>query len=202
MVAIRIRRGLLGAVAKWASPTHPQLSTVVFRGNKMFATDGHRMVIVPTTFSSKALFGVSRSDIFAAVAAQEALAKEFPSERIESISIAWDPPNDKSEGKVEFHLRPGGGVMTVSARGLSKYPDVETAFKAFPRDGTQSPVGYLIDVAYLSAVTEVVEQNLEPLRAVRVTGCGAKFGDLGERPPLLLESGGGISFSIMPLRDL
>jgi hypothetical protein len=159
MVATRIRRGLLGAVAKWASPAHPELSTVVFRGKKMFATDGHRMVMVPTTFSSKTLFGVSRSDIIAAVAAQEALAKAFPSDSIESIEIAWDPdpPSDKVD----------------RGDGQCSYP-----------------------------IEEVIEQNLEPNGAVRVIGCGPKFGDLGERPPLLLESEGGISFAIMPLRDL
>jgi hypothetical protein len=183
---IDINARLLGAVAKWAYPDvdRPHINRVLFAKREIVATDGRRMVIVPTEYDG-APFCVDRDIALAAVAASQALGKGG----VISVTV--------ETSTVKLYIRPGV-ALHAPVRDAKDYP----AYKQIiPTEReTPCPDGCGLDARYLAAIAEVQEAaGYEGSLGVKITGWSAD--GLGA---MLFEGlygdARGIKYIIMPVR--
>lgn len=212
--SINVRTDLLHAVAKWAhGDASRAIGAVAFRDNEIVATDGHRLVIVPCETNGHA-FGVYRSHLLAAVAAQNSLARDGIDPRVGHdivevedhmvgpyLTVADGPFGDRVvdlwpvDGHVQIDL---GAVRVIASKiDISQYPDVRSVLKH--GDDSSTPDGYLLDARFLAAIEEVNTAHANYQSGVRVVKWGRLIG--GVRDPLVLKSETGVTFVVMPQRD-
>lgn len=180
--ALRVNGRLLEAIAKWAypGPDRPHLSMVLFTKNEAVACDGHRMVIAPIPFRGPA-FGVDRTHLIAAVAAQR------------SLSVSSDIQIDRDGDLISLAIAPG--VKLVAPwQDATKYPPYE---QVNPKrvEGRPLPEPYGFDARYMAAIDEVD-------RAAR-DGGPSQISVLawgGPMDAMMYEGFGGIRYIVMPVR--
>jgi len=182
-MTISIQTNLLAAVAKWAYPDtdKPHLSMVLFTLGEYVACDGHRLVRVPLDYSGPS-FGVDRSHLLAAVAAQREM-----SVAIKEIQIAAD------DAKVVLTVAPPSVILTVPKRDASAYPPYEQVMPQGKPD--KLPERYGFNPRYLDAIHEV-DQASRPgsTNGVRIAAWG------GSLDSMMFTNTDGIRFVVMPVR--
>lgn len=180
----------VAAVAKWASvdETRPHLQMVCFANDEYIATDGYRMVRVPCRTHGLA-FGVDAMHLIAAVAAQKALCS-LPASPFPSTELKMTRHLDGANYKVRVEIR-SDTWLTVPERDSKSYPPVDRVAPK-GKSGQAPPAVYSVNPAYYAAVAEVLADESLDL-GVDVTAWG------DELDPLVLTSGRGIRFIIMPM---
>lgn len=181
---ITVSARAIAAVAKWAhDDTKPWIHMVLFTAGEYVATDGHRMVVVPTDYAGEP-FGIDAKHLTAAVEAQRALIGSVHRD------LVLEPTGD---GRVRIGLDASVSLL-VPFRDPSLYPPYQ---KAIPTEKeTDSPEGYALDPRYLAAIAEVNEATCEPTcRGARVTAWSKDR--LG---PMVFENDAGVQFVIMPVK--
>lgn len=211
--SITVATNLLAAIATWAytDNSHPKnIHAVAFRADgTIMATDGSRCVVVPHETHGLA-FGVARPHLLAAVAAQNALARDGVDPPIDHdlvVSPLGDAElTDGPYGSRTIELRPNGKhvtinigliVITVPRVNVDIYP---TTDQIFTGNNKGSPDGYLIDARYLTAIETINTATAGYRHGVRVTHWGS-IDKAGKRSALVLEGATGVKFAIMPHVD-
>jgi hypothetical protein len=193
---ITLKSKVLAAVARWAYPEFDRmhLHMVLFADGEYVACDGHRLVRVPYEYDGEP-FGVDRSHLLAAIAAQEA-------SHVDAYDDEDGPRvprlNDKlsiecKDGRV--HLTIANGVtMIVPRRDPAMYPPYD---KVTPRSpGHVPPDGYHFNPRYLADM-DVVNSAITGGRNSYVKV--AAWSD--RHSAVLFEGAEGTRFVIMPARQ-
>lgn len=208
-----VRTDLLAAVAKWAhaDPARP-IGAVLFRDNRIIATDGHRLVIVPHELEGEA-FGVARYHLRAAIAAQNALTREpidpqvgYDVKDVGDVVLADGPYGDREitlttkEGRVYLEIADGVAIR-VPAHDVSTYADQKRLDSLISGGSdTGTPDGYLLNPEYLADVSEVSTASATYRDGVWVTRW-SRLDKKGGRSPLVMRNKNGVLFAIMPMRE-
>lgn len=163
---IQIRTGLLAALARYASTdeTRPQLGSVLFRPGEIVVTNGHIMIRAVHKTTERT-FAISREACFAAIAAQDAMARHHSEHAMRlGVDIEATDGGDSilmetiSGDRVIFIHDEGSAIrfdlgqiqMTCATVDLGRYPypDIEKA--ADVGRGKQGPAGF--STSYLDAL--------------------------------------------------
>lgn len=208
---ITIETNLLAAIAKWAyTYSDRTIHAVAFRpDDTIVATDGHRLVLVPHPTHGLS-FGVARAHLLAAVAAQDAVARDGVEPQIAHDLEVMDggdvTVSDGPRGGRVIDLMPkddrvvlglGDLALRVPLVDIAGYPPIDQVFAG---DSAGTPDGYLLDARYLAAISEVNMASAGFKLGVRVTTWG-RVDKKGRRSAIVLEGATGIRFAIMPHLD-
>lgn len=211
--SVQVSTNLIAAVAMWASTDAAHKCGVVFfGGDRIIATDGHRLVVVPHATHGHT-FGVVRAHLLAAVAAQDVLSRDGIDPPVNhdlvllrdgDMGLADGPRGDRviklvpDDNMIAIDI--GAPVITVPRIDVSSYPiaGVDDVFKGAKPKG--DPDGYVLDIRYLSAITAINNATAGFTDVVRVTGW-SRIDKRGARTALVLEGATGARFAIMPHLD-
>jgi hypothetical protein len=188
---ITIKTDLLLAVSRWAydGDNRPHIRVVLFKGDEMVATDGHRLVRAPVHCTGMTL-AVDRDHIAVAAAAQALCNDSAPRDdeyrgRAVEISMADD----------RIAINVGRFVVHGPRGNAGAFPPIEQVMPTERPD--RHPDGYGFDPKYLAAIHEVqVAAGAQPgSQGVKITGWSAD--GLGA---MLFDGHCGIRYVIMPVR--
>ena len=167
-MAIKISTSVIAAVAQWASAQDhekPYFELVVFSHGEIIAADGHRAVVLQHD-TDGLTFGLHRSHLLAAVAAQDAIERDG-----QDPPIAHDVQCDDDDAVLTSSPRgirglefsrngpnmvitiAEGVAMRVPTGDISRFPDVGELLNGKPE--TPSPGGHVFNPRYLAAIGDV-----------------------------------------------
>lgn len=198
-VLFSVRTQLLAAVAKWTCHDESRfhLNYVLFDGQHMVATDGHRMVAVSFQ-TDLPPFTIHRMDCAVLAAAQREVLK---SRRAELVFTAV------ADGRATIDLDAGRRVLTVKTGDPKSFPPWETLFSNLKAE-TPTPPAHAFEPRYLAAMDEVIQSVAGDVqRTVEVKAWTARE-EGGFCGPMLFDSvvfdgdaGYEMRFLIMPKRS-
>lgn len=186
-MTITLGSDTVAAVAKWAYAEYdrPHLHMVLFVKGEYVACDGHRLVRVPCDYDGES-FGVDRSHLLAAVAAQKAMPTDHGEETL-SIECKDD----------RVYLTIADGVkFAVPKRAPNNYPPYEQVMPKPNLSDQPSPNGHSFNPRYLLGMDEInASRSVGDEGYVKLVAWSADR--LGA---VLFEGAGGVKFVIMPAR--
>lgn len=212
---ITMNTDLLAAIAKWASDDVSRpIGAVVFRDGEVIATNGHQLVRVPmatcATVVGKPTFAVRRHDLLAAVAAQNAIARDGIEPAIDHDIVASDggdplladgPTGDRTitlwSSRADVVIDLGGATLTAPAADLRSYPSAKMLDEAMPPIGEvkHGPLDAIVfDPRCHAAIHAMNTASSCRIGGVQCIGWG------GHESPMVFVNLKGIRMAVMPMK--
>lgn len=199
---------LVAAMCDWTNPSgtnqSPALHGVVFASDKIWATDGSRLIVVPFSGGPAGPVQIAPHHLRGVVKfQQEVVPTGIAAPMLQlQVSRPWGVDGvglvDISVDVRSPHLR----IVVPMRHNENVIPDIS---KLIPKSksSTLSPCRYTINPALMASIGDVNAAMglVGGAAGVRLTSWGEVKAGQGAREPLLLENSEGVMFAIMPIRD-